>query len=55
MIVGEAAGRISAAMRESHPEIPWRQIVGLRNILAHEYGQVAVERVWALVQEDLRS
>jgi uncharacterized protein with HEPN domain len=53
MIVGEAAGRISGATREAHPEIPWRQIVGLRNILVHEYGQVAVERVWALAQEDL--
>jgi len=53
MIVGEAAGRVSQAFRESHPEIPWRRIVGLRNVLAHEYGQVVVERIWALVEDDL--
>jgi uncharacterized protein with HEPN domain len=53
MIVGEAAGRVSPAFRESHPEIPWRRIVGLRNVLAHEYGQVVVERIWTLMEGDL--
>lgn len=39
-IIGEAAGRVSVSFRISHPEIPWRQIIGQRNILAHEYGQI---------------
>jgi len=46
MIVGEAANRISPEFREQHPGIPWKSIIGQRNVLAHEYGDVLVERVW---------
>ena len=35
-IIGEAARRVSVAYRDMHPEIPWRMIIGQRNILAHE-------------------
>ena len=37
-IIGEAARRISDAFKEAHPEVPWRNIVGMRNLLAHEFG-----------------
>ena len=47
MIVGEAANHVSEEFKEKHPEIPWRQIIGQRNVLAHEYGDIKVERVWA--------
>lgn len=52
-ILGEAAKRISAGFKESHPEIPWRQIVGLRNMLAHEYGDIKDNRVWQIVTESV--
>ena len=39
-IVGEAARRVSADFRVTHADIPWRQIIGQRNVLAHEYGQI---------------
>ena len=45
-IIGEAARHISDEMRSSHPEIPWRSIVGQRNILAHDYGEISDEMVW---------
>jgi len=45
-IIGEAAGRVSPACREAHPEIPWRKIIAQRNILAHEYGEVEDEILW---------
>ena len=47
-IIGEAAGRISQAMRHAHPEIPWRQIIAQRHILAHEYGEIDNELIWAV-------
>ena len=39
-IIGESARRVSASYQGAHPEIPWREIIGQRNILAHEYGQI---------------
>jgi uncharacterized protein with HEPN domain len=50
-IIGEAARNVSPAFRDAHPEIPWRQIVGLRNALAHEYGEIRQERVFAVVTD----
>ena len=44
-ILGEAAGRVSKPFREHHPEIPWRRIIGLRNVLAHQYRQIRNEEV----------
>ncbi len=52
-IIGEAAGRVSASFRESHPEIPWRQIIGQRNVLIHEYGEIKQERIWKVVRENI--
>ena len=52
-IIGEAAGRISAGFRNAHPEIPWRQIVGQRNVLIHEYGEIKQERIWKVVRENV--
>ena len=39
-IIGEAARRVSPEFQRAHPEIAWRNITGLRNILAHEYGEI---------------
>jgi len=52
-IIGEAAGRVSALFRDAHPEIPWRQIIGQRNVLIHEYGEVKQERIWKVVRENI--
>jgi len=45
-VVGEAANHVSEEFRDKHPEIPWAQIIGQRNVLAHEYGEILIERVW---------
>lgn len=50
-IIGEAANRISPALREAHPEIPWRKIVAQRNVLVHEYGEIEQGLLWDLVCE----
>jgi uncharacterized protein with HEPN domain len=45
-VIGEAAAHVSTEFQERHSEIPWRQIVGQRNVLALEYGKVLVELIW---------
>jgi uncharacterized protein with HEPN domain len=52
-IIGEAARRVSEEFKESHPEISWREILGMRNRLVHEYGRINVERVWETVVDDV--
>ena len=52
-IVGKAASRVSFGMRESQPDIPWREIIGMRNRLVHVYFDVDIGLVWRTVQEDL--
>ena len=45
-IIGEAARRISQTFRQDHPDIPWRKIIAQRNVLVHEYDNVAIEELW---------
>ena len=52
-ILGEAARQISESLRTAHPEIPWSQIIAMRNILVHDYFGVDVEEVWTTVERDL--
>jgi uncharacterized protein with HEPN domain len=52
-IIGEAAGRVSPEFRERHPEVPWREIVAQRNVIAHQYSEILYERIWRLLTENL--
>ena len=52
-IVGEAASRVSAESRNLNPEIPWTDIVGMRNRLVHGYFDVNLVRVWETVERDI--
>ena len=52
-IIGEAARFVSKAFRDSIPSIPWRAIIALRNVIAHEYGEIRYERLWSLCTEQL--
>ena len=53
-IIGEAAGRLPESVHSAAPEIDWRKISGLRNILAHEYFGVSLPIVWDVVQNKLQ-
>jgi uncharacterized protein with HEPN domain len=52
-VVGEAAGRLSQPLREAHPDIPWALMIGMRNKLIHDYGEVAVDILWQVALEEL--
>ena|SRR3989338_4651890 len=54
-IIGEAAGKISQETRHAHPEIPWNELIGMRNRLIHEYFRIDLEKVWDTVQNDIPS
>ena len=45
-VMGEATKRLSADCRASHPEIPWRAMAGLRDVLIHAYDRVDLQEVW---------
>jgi uncharacterized protein with HEPN domain len=44
---------VSEGFREVHPEVPWRGIIGLRNILSHDYGNVVPARLWETATQEL--
>lgn len=54
-VIGEAARRIPDEVRERHSGIPWGDIVGMRNRLAHAYFSVDADVVWQVVQDDVPS
>ena len=53
LVIGEAAKRVSDSFKQKHQKIPWKSMVGLRNILAHEYGEILVERIWLISTENI--
>ncbi|MBD2000855.1 DUF86 domain-containing protein [Leptolyngbya sp. FACHB-541] len=52
-IIGEATKRLSQDFRQQHPEVPWREIAGMRDVIVHEYDQVDLDVVWDVIQNKL--
>jgi uncharacterized protein with HEPN domain len=52
-IISEAARRLPASVRNRHPSLPWRAIMGAGNVYRHDYDNVAEEIVWRTVQQSL--
>ena len=51
--IGEAASKTSQAYRASHGQIAWRQIIGMRNRLVHDYMRISLEVVWRAATDDI--
>jgi len=54
-IIGEAANMLTNEFRESHTELPWRAIVGMRNVIVHDYVNIHKDLLWSTIQEDVPS
>jgi len=52
-IIGEAAGRVSPDLSQAYPEIPWKEITGLRHKLIHDYFSVDLGIVWTTATKDV--
>ena len=52
-IIGEAAARISEDFQGSNPQVPWSKIIGMRNVLVHDYFGVDFDVVWTVVEADV--
>jgi uncharacterized protein with HEPN domain len=52
-IIGEASRNLSDDLRSAHSQVPWGQIIGLRNKLIHAYFSVDLSIVWEIVNDDL--
>ena len=52
-IMGEATKRLSREFREQHPEVPWDDVAGMRDIIAHQYDRVDLDIVWQVIQRNI--
>jgi uncharacterized protein with HEPN domain len=52
-VIGEASNKLSSEFKASHQNIPWSQIIGMRNILIHDYIGADLEGVWNTIHQDL--
>ena len=53
VVIGEAVKHLTSETREAAPEIPWTDIAGLRDLIAHEYFRIDIHRVLEIVERDL--
>ncbi len=51
-IIGEAAKQIPSEIKKKYPQVPWKQMAGMRNKVIHEYSGIELEVVWKTMEED---
>ncbi len=52
-VIGEAAARLDRDFHADHPQIPWAEIIAMRNILVHDYFGIDEEQIWTVIERDL--
>jgi len=53
IVIGEATKRLSTNFRNTHPNIPWKDIAGMRDILAYQYDRVNLDTLWDVIQNNI--
>ncbi len=54
-VIGEAANRLSESLLARYPQIPWPDVIGMRNVLVHHYFGIDLDEVWDTITNDLPS
>ena len=52
-IIGEAANHLSRDFMQENQDIPWTKIIGLRNKIVHDYGEILTDRIWLIASESI--
>src|SRR3989442_1460925 len=52
-VIGEAVKNLSQSFRDAHPDVPWREVAGMRDILIHQYFRINLDTVWSVVESKL--
>ncbi|MEO1621587.1 MAG: DUF86 domain-containing protein [Cyanobacteria bacterium J06632_3] len=53
IIIGEATKRLSETYRSEHPELPWRAMAGMRDVMAHQYDKININTLWDVVSSEI--
>jgi len=54
-IIGEASNNLSEEIKNKHKEVPWKRIIGMRNIISHKYFGIDLEIIWEIITTNLPS
>lgn len=52
-IIGEASKYVPDEIKTAHPEIPWKEMAGMRDIAVHDYDDINVDEIWNIIQNDI--
>lgn len=53
-IIGEAVKKLPQEFKEQYPDIPWKKIAGTRDVFIHDYFDVNLDRIWNIIENDLK-
>ena len=53
-IIGEAVKQLPQDFKKNYPDVPWKEIAGTRDVFIHDYIKVNLDRVWNIIQNDLK-
>ena len=52
-VMGEAARRVSDTTQKKYSEVPWSDLIGFRNVVIHDYGELDLERLWDTIEKEV--